>query len=89
MAWTLAKAGAFPPTPALMSLAGRGPDDLAAILKGLGYRAAKDADGRLVFRAAGGKGRKGKRQNAAGGKRREQVAPDSPFAKLKHLTAAR
>jgi ATP-dependent RNA helicase SUPV3L1/SUV3 len=89
-AWTLAKAGAFPPTPELMSLAGCGPDDMASVLKGLGYRAAKDAVGRLVFRPAGGRRRKGKGDDgAAGNRRRDEAAADSPFAKLKHLTAAR
>ncbi len=49
-AWALGRKGAFPATPELMSLAGCGPDDMAAILKGLGYRGLKDKSGVVRFR---------------------------------------
>ncbi|HEX9568757.1 MAG TPA: helicase-related protein [Rhodospirillales bacterium] len=89
-AWSLAEAGDFAATPELLSLAGCGADDMAAILKGLGYWAVKDAEGVVRFRRAGarkarpGRDRDGKRQRKA-----KPASDDSPFAKLRRLTAAR
>jgi ATP-dependent RNA helicase SUPV3L1/SUV3 len=89
-AWTLARQGAFRPTPELMSLAGAGADDMAAILKGLGYRAEKDKEGQAVFRRAGGKkARDGRAKTAARQRRQREPDRESPFAKLRHLAAAR
>ncbi len=87
-AWTLGEGGDFAATPELMSLAGCGADDMTAILKGLGYRRHGNKAGETRFRRARGKNAK------SGGARRRQrqakpVSDDSPFAKLKNLTAAR
>ena len=89
-AWSLSDAGAFAVAPDLMSLAGCGADDMAAILKGLGYRPVKDADGHLRFRrAAKGKAKPGGAREGMRTRKAKPASDDSPFAKLRRLTAAR
>ncbi len=99
-AWALGRKGAFPVTPELMSLAGCGPDDMAAILKGLGYRGQKDKKGDIKFRhqearsgakgSATGKNKKARRADKEARKAEGLTGKqkDSPFAKLGGLTAA-
>ena len=86
-AWALGRKGAFEATPELLSLAGCGAGDMAAILKGLGYRGRKDKGGVTRFRLASNKRAKGTQEarRAVGPTGKQQ---DSPFAKLGGLTAA-
>jgi ATP-dependent RNA helicase SUPV3L1/SUV3 len=83
----LARQGPFGATPALLSLAGCGKDELAGMLAALGYRAAVGEDG-VTFTAAGRRPRsKGK-----GGGRRDgdaKAGADSPFAKLRDIRLRR
>ncbi len=93
-AWALGRKGAFELAGEagadLMSLAGCGVGDMAAILKGLGYRVRKDKGGVTRFRLASQPKPKPK-QSAAGKPKSKRVSTnkDSPFAKLGGLMAAR
>ncbi|MCH7936968.1 MAG: disulfide oxidoreductase [Proteobacteria bacterium] len=89
-AWALGRKGAFELAgeagPELMSLAGCGAADMAAILEGLGYRGRKDKGGVTRFRLASQpKPKKQEARRAEGPTGKQQ---DSPFAKLGGLTAA-
>jgi ATP-dependent RNA helicase SUPV3L1/SUV3 len=78
-----ARHGPFAPSQELAALAGCAPGDLAAVLPSLGYRAAPDGAGGVLFRA---------RARRFGNPRHTpDLAPrdDSPFAKLKDMRFAR
>jgi len=86
-AWDLVKSNrnGFGIEPDLLSLAGCGVDDMAAVLKGLGFR-GRLVDGEMRFRPP--------RRPAADAKRTasklpaKPVDPHSPFAKLQELVRA-
>jgi len=71
----LAREGPFRPTAEMMSLAGCGAEDLAAVLTALGFAARRDDDGPL-FEA------KARRRGRPSGPARRPAAGDSPFAAL-------
>ena len=91
-AWALGRKGAFELAgeagAGLMSLAGCGAGDMAAILEGLRYRGRKDKGGVTRFRLASQP--KPKKSAARKPKQSKRVSTnkDSPFAKLGGLTAA-
>ena len=78
-------------TPELMALAGCGPGDMAALLRGLGYRGRKDKNGVVQFRhqdrvrAKAKPAKAGKKQKPKSKSRTK----NSPFDKLNGLTVAR
>jgi len=73
----LARKGRFRPTAELMSLAGCGAEDLAPVLKALGFAARRDDDGPLFEAKARRRGRP-----AGGAPRPARVSAESPFAAL-------
>ena len=75
-AWSLSRAGPFAAGPELLSLAGCGGEDMAAVLAGLGYRARRRG-GAVSF------------DRAPRRRRKARAATDSPFAKLGDMAAAR
>ena len=85
-AWAVGRKGAFPLTgeaaAGLMSLAGCGAEEMAEILKGLGYRGRKDNSGVVRFR------HQEARSGAAATGKKQKVKKDSPFDKLNGLTVA-
>ena len=87
-AWSLSKSGSFPVSADLMSLAGCGPEDMAEILKGLGYRGRKDKKGVIRFRHQ--EARSGAKGSATGEKRKTgKMAKSSKSAGGKKPKAAR
>ena len=86
VAWALARKGPFPATPALLSLAGCGTEEMTAILAGLGYRGQKNKAGELRFRHASKPRTKVKKEAR---KKLVQVDRDSPFTKLQDLAVGR
>ncbi|MFQ5764193.1 MAG: helicase-related protein, partial [Rhodospirillales bacterium] len=87
-AWSLARNGPFAAGPELLSLAGCGSQEMAAILEGLGYRVRAGDGGTVLYRPAPARRAKPKRTGPGKGKQAKPKA-DSPFAKLRELGAAR
>ncbi len=82
-AWELSRGGAFAAPAELMNLIGCGVDDMAEVLKHLGYR-RQEKGGETVFRRQKpSPGRTGPKPPSPPGK----MNPDSPFAKLGDLVA--
>jgi ATP-dependent RNA helicase SUPV3L1/SUV3 len=88
--------GAFGPSPELAGLAGCSAKDLPAVMAALGYRVAREKIGedeaiRFHRRAnrAGSARRKRDAERARDACRGRGAAEDSPFAKLRDLSAAR
>jgi ATP-dependent RNA helicase SUPV3L1/SUV3 len=88
----LARHGKFAATPALAQLAGVAPEELAAMLAELGYRAVPGEAG-MSFQARSHRARQTRQSKPMRGRpqRRgdEPAAADGPFAKLKELRLAR
>ncbi len=84
----MGRAGPFAATAELAKLAGARPDELAAMLPALGYRAVADAAGAVTFHARPGHPAKRHRLPARRTHRAE-IAADNPFAKLKELNLRR
>ncbi|MEQ8349034.1 MAG: helicase-related protein [Sneathiellaceae bacterium] len=79
-----AREGPFAMDPGFMSLLGCGPEEMAAVLAGLGYRPATGADGEIRF-ARRDRGDPAGRRRGGGKPKSRTVAPASPFAQLQHL----
>jgi hypothetical protein len=71
-------------SPDILNLAGCGEDQIAGVLDAIGYRLAKDGDALRIRRLKSNPAPNAKRK-AAKPKRRAQVDPNSPFAKLQDL----
>lgn len=82
-AWTLARKGPFVPPPAMLNPAGCGPDEMAAILAGLGFKETTH-DGARAFRPR----RRGVPDRPRSS-RRGVAIEDSPFAVLKGAVGGR
>ncbi|HYD69861.1 MAG TPA: disulfide oxidoreductase, partial [Azospirillum sp.] len=79
-----AKEGTATPEPALAQIIGVGPDDLAAVLGGLGYTRTVAEDGAATWRR-----RRGRDPQQPRPRRHKPPAADHPFAKLRQLQGAR
>ncbi len=85
-----ARGGPFAIAPDMLSLAGVGREEMAAILDGLGYLPAGERDGERLYAR-----RRPRRAPARAGRpagpapRRTAARPDSPFAALRELAAPR
>ncbi len=85
-AWSLARKGPFVIDADMVSLAGCGIEEMALILKHLGFAPAPAKDGAELLFVAARKGKKKKTKLARRRKAREpRYDPDSPFAKLREL----
>ena len=82
-AWTMSAGGPFAPSPELMNLIGVGAEELAEILKRLGYRREGSGDAIKFRRQRPSAGRTGR----APRRRPAKVDPHSPFAKLGDMFA--
>ena len=101
-AWALAREqkGGFAVDGDLLSLAGCGTDDMAAVLKGLGFK-GREVEGIRRYRAAGpayansparaptaAKSKAKGKSKPAAERKAPPLDPHSPFAKLRHLVRA-